>query len=519
MVSFYETYLCHGPGDIAGQPLVLDDEFYQLTLDAYRIYPRDHPLAGRRVGFDTTISRPKGRAKSEWAGMVTVGEFTGPARFDGWDAAGNPVGKPVTYPFIRCLATEESQAGNTYDNVQVMLTHAIELDPRQFGHIDVGATRVYMGRGGVNGEIRPSSAGSASKDGGKETFAVADETHLYILPELKSMLRMIRRNLRKRKIAEPWFLQTTTMFGTGQNSAAEGRFEAVRKVKPNSSRRDLSVIFDHREAPPVKDWDDDKEMLAALAEVYGPAAEWMDLRGILAEIRDPEADPAESQRYFLNQRAQRSESAFDSDKWDELGTADDLEPGELITLGFDGARFDDSTALVGCSVKDGSLHLLGLWEKDGDDWEVDVAEVKASVDAAFEDFEVWRMYGDPPYWETPLAELAGKWGEKRVIEWWTNRTKQMAFALKGFDTAIRTGEVSHDGDKDLARHIANCVRREAPRAKDDEGRPLWTIGKERAGSPRKIDAAMAAVLAWEARADAVAAGALKKTPATVTTFF
>jgi hypothetical protein len=35
---------------------------------------------------------------------------------------------------------------------------------------------------------------------------------------------------------------------------------------------------------------------------------------------------------------------------------------------------------------------------------------------------------------------------------------------------------------------------------------MWTIGKDRPDSPRKIDAAMAAVLAWQARTDSLAAG-------------
>jgi hypothetical protein len=37
---------------------------------------------------------------------------------------------------------------------------------------------------------------------------------------------------------------------------------------------------------------------------------------------------------------------------------------------------------------------------------------------------------------------------------------------------------------------------------------VWLIRKDRADSPRKIDLAMAAVLSWEARSDAVAAGVL-----------
>ena len=56
----------------------------------------------------------------------------------------------------------------------------------------------------------------------------------------------------------------------------------------------------------------------------------------------------------------------------------------------------------------------------------------------------------------------------------------------------------------LTRHVRNAVKR-AVNSRDDQGRPLWTLAKAAPG--RKIDAAMAAVLAWEARRDAIAAGA------------
>ncbi len=36
---------------------------------------------------------------------------------------------------------------------------------------------------------------------------------------------------------------------------------------------------------------------------------------------------------------------------------------------------------------------------------------------------------------------------------------------------------------------------------------MWVIHKDRPDSPQKIDAAVAAVLSWEARTDAIAAGA------------
>ena len=115
------------------------------------------------------------------------------------------------------------------------------------------------------------------------------------------------------------------------------------------------------------------------------------------------------------------------------------------------------------------------------------------------------MYCDPPYWETQVAEWAGEYGEKRVLEWWTNRPKAMALAIRQFSTAILAGDVCHGGDVDLVRHLGNAVRKNL-NIRDEDGKPLWTIYKERSDSPHKIDAAMAAVLSWAARCDALAAG-------------
>src|SRR6266498_2398927 len=113
VVSWVEAFLVHGPGDVQGEPVCLDDELVAFVLRAYRLDPE----TGRRVCDEALLSRPKGRAKSELAGMLACAEALGPVRFDGWDAAGEPVGRPVVYPFIRALATEETQSSNTYLNV------------------------------------------------------------------------------------------------------------------------------------------------------------------------------------------------------------------------------------------------------------------------------------------------------------------------------------------------------------------------------------------------------------------
>jgi hypothetical protein len=53
----------------------------------------------------------------------------------------------MVYPFIRCLATEERQTGETYLNVVIMLEHAVATFPDEFPNIDIGTTRVHLGHG------------------------------------------------------------------------------------------------------------------------------------------------------------------------------------------------------------------------------------------------------------------------------------------------------------------------------------------------------------------------------------
>ncbi len=80
--------------------------------------------------------------------------------------------------------------------------------------------------------------------------------------------------------------------------------------------------------------------------------------------------------------------------------------------------------------------------------------------------------------------------------------------IRSFTAAIGAGDQSHDGDPVLARHVKNAKKRREG-VRDDKGRQMHTITKDGPNSPRSIDGAMAAALSWEARGDAIAAGATK----------
>lgn len=519
VVDWVESHLCHGPGDVLGDPIELDAEFVAFVRECYRLDD-----AGRRVFRRAILSRAKGRAKSELAAMIVCAEALGPVRFDRWAEGGErsswgyeydvgePIGAPVRSPLIRCLATEEGQTGHVYGAAAAMLTHARDAHGLL---ADVGLTRTFLPGGGV---ILPSTASSASKDGGRETFGVADEIHLYVLAELHRMHATVRRNLGKRRAAEPWLLETTTAFLPGEQSVAEQAHEWVREVGQARAVA-AGVLYDHVQAPPIADWDDDAEILAGLRVAYGPFSDVIDLERVLAEIRDPHAERADSFRYWMNTPTAGSNQWLAPAAWDARAQPVPVADGELVALGFDGSKFDDSTALIGCRLgatpeEPGHLFVLGLWEKPdgiaGHGWEVPRAEVDAAVHDAFSRYNVARFYADPPYWQDEVDAWHQEFGDA-VAPWWTHRDAQMARALERLHTAVLDGTVTHDGDRRLAAHIANARKRKT--------RAGVTIAKDSKRSARKIDAAIAAALAFEARADAIRAGAAQPKPAYGAYFF
>ncbi|MEU4640838.1 hypothetical protein [Micromonospora sp. NPDC023814] len=496
IADWITAYCCHGPGDIAGEPIELDREWLRFLVEAYRI----DPVTGRRVYDEAVLSRPKGRAKSELAGWIGVAEALGPVRFDGWNAEGQPVGRPVRTPLLKCLATEESQAGNTFENIAFICGEwGKDNHPDVYGAISgarnyQSATALYLPHGG---EIRACTSGSASKDGGKETWVCADETHLYVLRELKSMYGTVSRNLGKRD--QPWLMQTSTAYRPGEQSVFEDTLTAWRKGELSPS-----VLMDHREAKGRIDLDDEAHTKAQLRQVYGEAAGWLDLDRIYRNMRDPRicADDAEAARYYLNRPLSTKDAWIPLDVVERQARPEPVATGEAIALGFDGSLCDDATVLIGARMSDGFLFPLGIWAKpsgpEGNWWEVPRSDVLAAIREAFARYQVSRLYADPHEWRSDVDSLAEELGAERVLSWETRRDVQMAAALDRLRTDLMNGAVWHSGDPVFVEHFGNAyVRRKG-------GHRL--VRKEHDQSNRKIDSVVGAALAYEARADAIEAG-------------
>lgn len=508
IIDWLEAYACHGPGDVMGQPLdfMKDPEVEEFIIGAYEL----DPVTGRRKKRRAVYSAPKGRAKSETAGLIGVVESIGPARFDGFDANGQPVGRPVTSPFVRCLATEEKQAGNTFANMAyIMGEWGPDAHPEIYG--GVTGVRDYQRATAMSlpggGEAVLSTSGAASKDGGKETFLVPDEIHLYVTAELRSMYATALRNTGKRKHAEPWALLTTTACRLGEQSVWE-----ILEKRWRAGQLDESWLVHHREARGRIDITDRDRTLKQLRDVYGPAMDpehgWMVAEDVYASMLDPTecADEAEAARYFLNR------SMSGSDAWIAIKVyerqvirGEKVALGEHITVGFDGSLNDDTTVLRGCRMSDGFRFTIGTWAKPdgpaGDGWMVPRGEVLAAIRQAYRDYNVVRGYFDPHEWRSDIESLALELdpeGKGKVVAWATTKDVAMGAALSRLHTDLINGVTFHDDDPVAAEHYGNAY------ASKRRGQRL--VRKATPNSSRKIDIVVGDTLAYEARADALTAG-------------
>lgn len=526
-----ETFVVQGPGDVEGEPIVHGDEFTGFIVDCYALDEK-----GRRMHDTAFFSRPKGCNKSGLAAELVLFEGLGPCRFDGWAKggetfeflghtytyeAGEPMGRPVKYPFVRIMATEEGQTGNTFDMVYNNLEDGPLCELKAYG-MRVNKTKIDLPFGG---EIIPSTAGSSSKDGGKETFVIFDESHLYNTNELRRMYSTVTRNLNKRKkIAETWALETTTMYLPGEESVAEATYnyaqqimESIRVLKEGEKRkvkvRRTRLLFDHRWGE-IVDLDDEEALEEAIEDAYGEAMDWNSKQGIIDDLFDPRRTPEESRRYFLNALTE-AHNAWLSPQLISRASAegvgvDDIAKGEKIALGFDGALTRDATALIGCRISDGALFVLKISERpdgpEAENWVVDQVAFDAKVSWAFKHFKVVAFNADPPHWQDWLEKWEREFGETHLVvkatpgsylKWWTKRDTQMALALERLYEAIKTDrDVKLDKDPVFLRHLLNARRWER--------RGGLVIGKDTKNSTKKMDAAMAATLAYEARANYLA---------------
>lgn len=505
--SWIESSCAIPDGEFAGDPFLLTDEMLFFLVHYYRLDPE---TGGFRYTRGGQLVRPQKWGKGPFSSAIVCAEAQGPTLFAGWNAAGQPVGREWPTPWIQITAVSEAQTANVWRALVPM----IRLGNISADIPDTGETRINLPGGG---RIEPVTASAKSRLGQRLTFALQDETHSWL--ETNGGRALADNQRRNVSGMGGRFLETTNAFDPAEDSVAQQTYES----------KSSAVYIDDVE-PGEGSVRNKRERRRMLKKVYADSAKgdrergiepWIDLDRIDAEIVDLlDRDPAQAERFFLNRKRAGEARAFDPEKWDASAEARTVEPRSLIVLGVDGARFHDALAVVATEVSTGYQWPVVIVEappNPPDEYEHDFAAVDGAVSEVFDRFEVWRAYVDPQYIEPLFEKWQGRYGEKVVMPWYTTRPRQIGWAVRTYTEAIEAGDFLHDPDEHFTRHIKNAVKYRL-NVRDDRQRFLHAISKDRHDSIRKIDAAMAGVLSWEARGDAVAAGAENRVDKTMFTY-
>jgi len=455
----------------------------ERLLHLYRL-----DLYGRRTVRRAALRRPKGSGKSPEGAYLGFAELTGPVVFDGWDSKGQPKGKRHPGPWVQFAAVSEDQTVNVavwlYDILAERKDSVLALG------IDLGRTRIYLKD--RPGRIEMVTASAGSREGQPITFGVLDQTESWSRTNGGARLAAtMRRNAAK---TGGWTYELQNAPAPADGSVA------WQTQKDWEAGRLAGLYFDTREPQRIPELTDRPALIAAIEEVYGESASperaYVNPQRLADECTDPSTLPADAYRFYLNIPWDSADAWATERDWDALGTTVEPVPLEEVTAGFVGRAYQ-GVALIACRIQTGELWTLGTWESAGTEM-VSRSEVQAAVEALMDGYLVRRLYVNPQEWASEYDAWHLTWGDV-VVARPVQQTAKMAYAVDRFRTAVGAGEVHHDGNEVLRRHVLGAQTKQVAAG--------TLIVPRTETSADQITAAKAAVLAWEARADVLAEAA------------
>ena len=334
---------------------------------------------------------------------------------------------------------------------------------------------------------RVVSAEAYSKEGLNPSRVIMDELHAHKDRTLFDVFQLAMGNRGRiaQLIAITTAGQKTDM--TGQDSIAYNLYQYGKRVSTGEID-DPSFFMAWWEADPEAD-----HRLESTWQAANPGFDDLVAKDDFASavLRTPEP---EFRTKRLNQWVSSMNAWLPTGKWEQLNSDKQLSPDTPVIVGFDGSFNGDCTVLTYCTIPDGDntphVGLIRVWEKqpeDTDDWRVSTQEVEDEIIQFCQTYNVKEIACDPFRWQRSMEAMQDL--GLPVVEYPSSSPSRMVPACSKFYTAVTEGNMTHDGNPTLARHLTNAV------IKIDRIGPR--IVKEHRGSPRKIDAAVAAVIAFD----------------------
>lgn len=502
ILNWFASYVKSPGGEHAGEPFMPTLEQARFILWWYAV-----DEDGRYCHRNGVLRRMKGWGKDPLAAALSLVELCGPVAFSHF-AGDQPVGKQRHAAWIQIVAVSQEQTKNTMSLFPVMVSTKLKEDYS----LEVNKTIIYSGEGG---RIESVTSSPYSMEGNRPTLVIRNETQWW--QEANSgheLAGVIEGNVTK--IPGSRTLSICNAHIPGEDSVAERDYDAWQSVVSGQAV-DVGTLYDALEAPadtPVSEIPSAKEdpegyeqglaRLRAGIEIARGDSTWLPVDTIIESVLDVKNPITESRRKFLNQVNAHEDSWIAPYEWDAVNADVTLEKGDRITLGFDGSKSNDWTALVACRIEDGALFLIKAWNPEKYlNEEVPREDVDATVRSCFERFDVVAFRADVKEFEAYVDQ----WGRdfKKKIKVNASPGNPVAFDMRGqqkrfaldcerFLDAVLEQELCHNGDITLRQHVLHARRH--PTTYD-----AISIRKASKDSSKKIDAAVCAVLAFGARQD------------------
>lgn len=296
-------------GPMAGEPFIATQEQAEFVVRWYAIRPDTPEPPDRRptgrVYRRGSLRRPKKWGKSPLAAALGFGELVGPVVFDGWDANGEPVGRPHPSPVVWIAACSEEQGDRTtYSALRQMLVRSTLVD--DFG-IDLMKSGIELI--GRPGKLEAITASSDSAEGTIVSCGLLDEPHLWTPSNGgRELAATIRRNAAPQGGTT---LELTNAYLPGQESVAEMTHKSFLDGAPG-------ILYDSREGPEVDDLKDLDALRASMEVAYGDNAHLVGLDRLVEEAQDADLSDAHVRRFYLNQVVQGVDRWIDPAVWASL---------------------------------------------------------------------------------------------------------------------------------------------------------------------------------------------------------
>jgi phage terminase large subunit-like protein len=340
----------------------------------------------------------------------------------------------------------------------------------------------------TNSVFKVVSAEAYSKEGLNPSRVIMDELHAHKNRDLYDVFSLAMGN--RGKIGQLVAITTAGVKSdsTGEDSIAYKLYQYGKQVA-SGEIIDPAFFMAWWEAPQDADHRDPNSWSVANPG-FDDIVSAADFES--AVKRTPEA---EFRTKRLNQWVSSQLSWLPNGTWDACVGETELDPDAQYILGFDGSFSGDSTVIVACSIPANEdelphISLVKAWEKpaDADDsWRVNIQDAEDAIGDFCRRYKVREVACDPFRWQRSMEVMADK--GIPIVEWPSTSARRMVTACAKFYDAVVEKRVIHDGDPLLARHLSNAVVK-----KDNLG---VRIVKENRASSRRIDAAVAAVLAYD----------------------